>query len=206
MPRPQKKKKSTKPIAEMVATIGTRLDRPPAKNVNVNSTASMATELAAFFGTQCSTKMDVAFIAAEMLLHMGRGQMAAQLGSNYTHADLPAIEARTAIFEYPATPNKDSTVEKLFLGFVKSIANHNPALRRQRWKTNGNSDLPFIAALSFLVGNLAWQNRAPATSSVPNPTMTRQNVKDAFDTVSAQSCPASTPQAGGGPFCDWMDL
>jgi hypothetical protein len=202
MPRPQKKKKPTKPFADVPVTVGAKLDRPPT-TTNLSDSARMAREIALLVSGLCSTKMDVAFIAAEMLLHLGRGQMAAQLGYNYSHlnnAHLNTIMAETAILEHPGNPNQESTVEKLFLGFVKSVANNDPALKKQRWKTAGNSDLPFITALSFLVGNLAWQNRAPSTP------MTRQNVKDAFDAVAGKHCPASAPQAGGGPWCDWMDL
>ena len=125
------------------------------------------------------------------------------MGNNFSHesnADLDTIITEAAILRYPANPNQESIVEKLFLGFVKSVANNDPALKKQRWKTAGNSDLPFIAALSFLVGNLAWQNACPSKP------MTRQNVKDAFDAVSGKHCPAIAPKAGGGPWCEWMDL
>ena len=101
---------------------------------------------------------------------------------------------------------QESVVEKLFLGFVKSVAHNDPALRKQEWKSKGNADLSFIAALSFLVGNIAWQKRAPATATMPNPPMTRDNVKDAFDAVAGKHCPAIAPKAGGGPWCEWMDL
>lgn len=167
------------------------------------SPADIAKEFKNLVAAQCSTKLEVGFIAAEMLLHMGRGQMAAQLGHNFSHlsnADLQTIITETDILEYPASPNQPSTVEKLFLGFVKSIAHHDPALRQERWRTDGNSDLPMIAALSFLVGNLAWQRRAP------NQRMSHANVKSSFDDVSSVHCPATTPTAGGGPFCDWMSL
>ena len=164
------------------------------------SPADIAQEFKNVVANQCSTKLDVAFIAAEMLMHMGRGQMAAQLGHNFSNADVPALMADARIIEFPVTPNQKSIVEKLFLGFAESVAHNDPALRKKRWKTDGNSDYPFIAALSFLVGNLAWQNHAPNTR------MTRDNVKDAFDNVSAVNCPSPTPTAGGGPFCDWMNL
>jgi hypothetical protein len=208
MPRPQKNKKPTKPIADVPPIAVAKHDRPPV-NVDLSDSARMAREVTLLVAGLCSTKMDVAFIAAEMLLHLGRGQMAAQLGHNFSHlsnSDLATIRAQTAIFEFPSNPNQESTVEKLFLGFVKSVANNDPALKKQRWKTAGNSDLPLIAALSFLVGNLAWQNRATGSPLTPPPPMTRQNVKDAFDAVSGTHCPASGPQAGGGRFCDWMDL
>lgn len=197
----KKKKAKSQSIADVPTNV------PPANRVDAvgprATEAATEKELAAILANLCSTKMDVAFIAAEMLLHIGRGQMAAQLGHTYSHlsnSDLTLITAQTAIVENPTSPNQLSVVEKLFLGFVKSVANNNPALRKQRWKTPGASDLPDIAALSFLVGNLAWQNR---TGSAP---MTRQNVKDAFDAVSGAHCPAATPTAGGGRFCDWMDL
>ena len=167
------------------------------------SPADIAKEFKNVFTGQCTTKMDIAFIAAEMLLHMGRGQMAAQLGFNFSHlsnADIATIKSETGILEFPTNPNQKSVVEKLFLGFVESVAHNDPALKKQKWKTNGNSDLPLIATLSFLVGNLAWQNRAPKAR------MTRDNVKDAFDAVSGVNCPPGNQGAGGGPWCDWMDL
>lgn len=165
--------------------------------------ADIATEFKNVFAAQCSTKMDIAFIAAEMLLHMGRGQMAAQLGHNFSHlsnSDISTIKSQTGILEFPSNPNQKSVIEKLFLGFVESVAHNDPALKKQKWKTSGNSDLPLIATLSFLVGNLAWQNHTPGTR------MTRNNVKDAFDAVSGVNCPPGNQGAGGGPWCDWMDL
>lgn len=204
MASPQKKKtkKSNYPIAEVPPKVTAKLN-PRAVTASPIEPARMARDFSILISSLCSTKMDVAFIAAEMLLHLGRGQMAAQLGHNFSltsNTDLNQIISETAILEYPANPNQDSTVEKLFLGFVKSVAHNDPALKKQRWKTAGNSDLPFIAALSFLVGNLAWQNHTAGTP------MTRQNVKDAFDAVSGTHCPTATPLAGGGPWCDWMDL
>jgi len=202
MPRPHKGKKKSNPSAAATST-----NIPPGQRVTKSSRRAsevgFAKEFEVFIGGLCSTRMDIAFIAAEMLLHIGRGQMAAQLGHNYSHEDndhLDAVITEANIFEYPANPNQESIVEKLFLGFVKSVANNDPALKKQRWKTPGNSDLPFIAALSFLVGNLAWQNNAANTP------LTRQHVKDAFDAVAGKHCPAIAPKAGGGPWCEWMDL
>jgi hypothetical protein len=204
MPRPQKKKKnSNKPIAEVPVAIA-KIERPPART----DAARMARDFSILVGSLCSTKMEVAFIAAEMLLHIGRGQMAAQLGHNFSHENddqLDEIMSETVIFDYPSNPNQDSTAERLFLGFVKSIAKNDPEGKKQQWKTNGNNDLPFIAALSFLVGNLAWQKRS-VTATNPNPRMTRQNVKDAFDAVAGKHCPPNAPPQGGGPWCEWMDL
>lgn len=180
------------------ATIGMKLDRPAG-----DRNAILVKEFATLVGGLCSTRMDVAFIAAEMLLHVGRGQMAAQLGHHYSHEDnaaLNALRTDANIFEYPEKPHQESVVEALFLGFMKSVANNDPALKKHEWKTAGNSDLPFIAALSFLVGNLAWQQRSGTGP------MSRADVKAAFDQVAGKHCPVGAPLAGGGPWCDWMDL
>lgn len=174
----------------------------PVRLVYTDALVAVKAELAGLLAASCDVKLDIAFIAAEMLMHLGRGQMAAQLGKNYSEtstSDLTTLMNEADIFKQPATPNHESTAESLFLGFVKSIAHNDPALKKQRWKTLGGSDLKFIGALSFLVGNLAWQNKAGAT-------MTRDEVRAAFELVKAAQCPSSGTTAGGGPFCDWVFL
>jgi hypothetical protein len=170
--------------------------------VYANGLDKAVAEIAGVLSTSCSVKMDIAFIAAEMLLHIGRGQMAAQLGQTFSETNpvhLNTLMTGANIFEQPAHPNQESTAEALFLGFVKSVVNNDPFLKKQRWKTAGNSDLPFIAALSFLVGNIA-------ESSKTGTKMSRADVKAAFEKVKAAHCPTGGSTAGGGPFCDWLFL
>lgn len=170
--------------------------------VYADAFVALKAELAAAMAASCDVKLDIGFIAAEMLMHFGRGQMAAELGQTYSEtnpADILALMNTADIFKQPATPNHESTAEALFLGFVKSIAHNDPALKKKRWKTVDESDRKFIGALSFLVGHLAWRDKVGTT-------MTRPEVKDAFEKVKAAQCPSSGASAGGGPFCDWVFL
>ena len=106
-----KKKKNTKPknAAFDPVTILAKLDRPASKK----TAAIMEKELSVYIGGQCSTRMDVAFIAAEMLLHIGRGQMAAQLGHCVSHEsndDLNTLIAEAEIFDtQPWRPRRASS-------------------------------------------------------------------------------------------------
>jgi hypothetical protein len=197
MPRPQKEE-----VENVISEIPVTGDRPPDR-IDEEEWRGQVARKSRCLLPACSTRW-IAFIAAEMLLHLGRGQWRRcwVQCAHLNNAHLNQIISRRR-FLRTGNPNGRAPSEAVSR-LVKSVA--NTINLRAGWKTNGNSDLPFVAALSFLVGNMAWQNRAPATSTVPNPPITRQNLKDAFDAVSSVHCPATPSSAGGGPFCDWMDL
>jgi hypothetical protein len=141
-----------------------------------------------------------------MLVHFGRGQMAAEQGLNFAIADVPAVILGNAnvhgteIFERPialpggvAAPGVlaiEGVVERMFRVFTESIAANNQA----GVFANNGSVRNKVCAYSFLLGNLAWQNRGAADN------LTGDNVKANFEEIQKTCSPTGT--AGGGDFCN----
>lgn len=174
-------------------------------NFNDREMRARIRELAGMLAEQCPTKLGVAFIAAEMLFHMGRGMMAAEIADGKSSSGRLAVTdyaialGNLPIFEAPSTPTRPSIVEDLFQGFVKSIANHDPMLKRENWKTQVSQDRDDVCAYAFLMGNIAWQLAQNGGSAK----VRRSDVEQAFNQVQAQWC-SSSAQPGQGPYCDWM--
>lgn len=98
-----------------------------------------------------------------MLVHFGRGQMAAEQNQNFTTADVPTIVAGsgaihgTEIVDRTGAPG---IVERLFNVFTKSIAATNQVGVFASNSTTRNR----VCAHSFLLGNLSWQQRGAASN------------------------------------------
>jgi hypothetical protein len=143
-------------------------------------------------------KWEAAPVAAEMLVHFGRGQMRAQieLAGNTPLArlnvasagDLQAISQETEIFKR-MVPAKE-IVERMLEVFAKSVATSGDA----------KDDFTFdsavrkkVCAYAFFLGYMSWLSKQPLDMGAIN---------SQFGVIKTH-CPDPQANAGGGEFCSW---
>jgi hypothetical protein len=134
-------------------------------------------------------KFEAGSVAAEMLVHFGRGQMAAQLaggaGATYGVGDLQQVINDMDIFERNPAP---SPAERMFVVFAKSVA-----ASQKKGDFNLNSSVrKRVCGYSFLLGNLAWQHRHANKIRL-------DELNEQFALLQAEC--TSVIVAGGGEFC-----
>jgi hypothetical protein len=160
-------------------------------SVNVRKDLSTATEalLRQILGTLVKPEdvLAAGAVAAEMLVHFGRGQLAAEKGDKYTAKDVGVVSPKTDIFKR-LLPNDVELTEKMFMVFAKSVAASN-----KKGAYNIDSSVRRrVNGYAFLLGNLAWNNLNGAA------TLDLANLNTQLFALQQECGPAL---AGGGEFC-----